>query len=308
VSSNLERVLNAGHFAVTAEVGPPKSAKAEVVIDKARILKGFVDAANVTDNQTAVVRMSSVAACALVVREGLDAVLQTVCRDRNRIALQSDLLGAYALGVRNVLCLAGDHQKFGNHPGAKNVYDLDSIQMIDMYRRMRDEKKFQSGEEIKTEPRFFIGCAANPFADPFEFRVARLAKKIKAGAQFVQTQAIFDIDRFRRFMDLVRERGLHKKCKILAGVVPMKSAKAAQYLKNEVAGVGMPDEIIKRLASAKDAKEEGLSICVETIEEVKKIEGVAGVHIMAIEWEKMVPTIVERAGLLPRPVVEVEVE
>lgn len=302
--SRLEKILSSGQFAVTAEVGPPKSADGFVIVKKAEMLKDIVDAVNVTDNQTSIVRLCSLASCAILVNLGVEPVLQVVCRDRNRIALQSDILGAHALGIRNVLCLSGDHQKFGNHPQAKNVYDLDSIQLVSMFRQMRDEKKFLCGEEIKVEPRMFIGAAANPFADPFEFRVVRLAKKVAAGADFIQMQACFDLERFNEFMKRVREMGLHEKVYILAGVVPLKSAKAAMYMKESVAGVGMPDEVIKRLKGAADPKEEGIKICVETIREVRKIEGVSGVHIMAIEWEKMVPDIAEKAGLLPRPRVE----
>lgn len=301
--SRLEKILSAGKFAVTAELGPPKSADTAVINKKAAYLKDVVDAVNATDNQTAIVRMSSVAACSLIINLGLEPILQMVCRDRNRIAMQSDILGASALGIKNLLCLSGDHQKFGNHPQSKNVYDLDSIQLISMVKKMRDEKKFFCGEEIKVEPKMFIGAAENPFGDPFEFRVVRLEKKINAGADFFQTQAVFDVDKFEKWMEMVRARGLHKKAYILAGVVPLKSAKAATYMKNEVAGIGMPDAIIERLQKASDAKEEGIKICVETIERMKKIEGISGVHIMAIEWESMVSSIAEKSGLLPRPVV-----
>lgn len=300
--SNLEKVLEAGHFAVTAELGPPKNANVEVILKKVGLLKGYVDAVNITDNQTAIVRMSSIASAAIALQNGIEPVIQMVTRDRNRIGLQSDILGASALGIRNVLCLSGDHQKFGNHPDARNVYDVDSLQLINMFRTMRDEKKFACGEEIKAvEPRMFIGAACNPFADPFEYRVMRLAKKVQAGADFIQTQAIFDMDRFKRFMEMVCERGLHEKVKILAGIVPLKSAKAAKYMKDNVAGVGMPDSYIKRMEGAKDPKEEGINICIEAIEEVKKIPGVSGVHIMAIEWEQMISVITQRAGLHPRP-------
>ncbi|MCL5774162.1 MAG: methylenetetrahydrofolate reductase [Firmicutes bacterium] len=299
--SRLEKILSAGKFAVTAELGPPKSADTAVINKKAAYLKDVVDAVNVTDNQTAIVRMFIGAACSLIINLGLEPILQMVCRDRNRIAMQSDILGASALGIKNMLCLSGDHQKFGNHPQAKNVYDMDSVQLIGMVKKMRDEKKFFCGDEIKVEPRMFIGAAENPFGDPFEFRAVRLEKKINAGADFFQTQAVFDIDKFEKWMEMVRARGLHKKAYILAGVVPLKSAKAATYMKNEVAGIGMPDAVIERLQKAADAKEEGIKICVETIERVKKIEGISGVHIMAIEWESMVPAIAEKAGLLPRP-------
>jgi len=302
--SNLEKVLSSGQFAVTAELGPPKSCDPEVVEKKAEILKGFADAVNITDNQTAIVRASSIAAGVIVARKGLEPVVQMTCRDRNRLAIQSDLLGAAALGIKNVLCLTGDHQSFGNHPQARGVFDLDSIQLIDMVRRMRDEKKFQCGEEMSVEPRLFIGAAANPFADPFEFRVIRLAKKVTAGAEFIQTQLIYNVEKFARWMKMVREMGLHEKTYILAGVGPIKSAGAARYMKNKVAGMDVPDEIVERLQAASDPKAEGIKICLDIIEQVRAIEGVAGIHIMAIEWESAVPEIVERVGLLPRPQID----
>ncbi|GAV22494.1 methylenetetrahydrofolate reductase [Carboxydothermus pertinax] len=299
--SRLEKLFTDGHFVVTAEIGPPKNSNGEVVRKHARNLKNYIDGANLTDNQTAVVRLSSIAAGYHVLSEGLDPIIQMTCRDRNRIGLQSDLLGAYSLGIRNVLALTGDHQSFGNHPTSKNVYDLDSIQLIRTIKKMRDEKQFLSGEAIKEhEPRFFIGAVENPFGDPFEFRVLRLEKKIEAGAQFIQTQCIFDMERFERFMEMVRERGLHERAYILAGITPLKSAKAAKYMKN-VAGMIMPDHIIERMEKAEDQKEEGVKIAVEMIEHLKAVKGVAGVHIMAIAWEDIVPVIVERAGLLPRP-------
>jgi 5,10-methylenetetrahydrofolate reductase len=306
--SRLEKVLAAGHFAVTAELGPPKSADIETIRSKAGLLKGFVDAVNITDNQTAIVRMSSIAAGVLALREGIEPVVQITCRDRNRIAIQSDVLGAYALGVRNILCLTGDHQKFGNHPTCKNVYDMDSIQLIGTLRQMRDARTFLSGEEIRNskkapvvEPRVFIGGAENPFGDPFEFRVIRLAKKAAAGVDFIQTQCIYDMERFEEWMRQVRDRGLDRKVKILAGVTPLKAVAMAKYMRDSVAGLIVPDSIIGRLEKAEDAAEEGIRICVEQIQRFREIEGVAGVHIMAIEWEKRVAEIVERAGLLPRP-------
>jgi len=300
--SNLERVLTEGHFAVTGELGPPKSANAEVVREKARILKGKVDAVNITDCQTAIVRMSSIGAGVIVQAEGVEPVVQMTCRDRNRIGMQADILGAAALGLKNLLCLTGDHQKFGNHPGAKGVFDMDSIQLLGMARGMRDERRFQCGEEIKShEPRFFLGCAANPFAGPFEFRAARLAKKVKNGADFVQTQIIYNVEKFARFMEMVRDLGLHEQCYILAGITPPKSLGMARYMKNFVPGLEVTDEVIARLQGAKDKQEEGIQIAVDLIQQVREIEGVAGVHVMAIEWEEAVPEIVERAGLLPRP-------
>ncbi|MFN3308281.1 MAG: methylenetetrahydrofolate reductase [Anaerolineales bacterium] len=324
--SNLEKVLKAGHFAVTAELGPPQSADGEVIRKKAGLLRGFCDAVNITDNQTAIVRMSSIGAGAILVREGLEPVIQMTCRDRNRLAIQSDLLGAYALGMRNVLCLTGDHQTFGNHPQAKNVFDIDSVQLIQMVKTLRDERAFQCGDPLKgSEPRFFIGAAESPFADPVEFRPYRLGKKIKAGANFIQTQLVFDIPAFEAFMEKVRSLGLHQQAYILAGVGPLKSPAMAKYMKESVPGILIPEELIQRLEEAgapwagksKDEltkeekkarseawKQTGIEICIELIQNIMRIEGVAGVHIMAIEWEEAVEPIVKGAGLYPRPVVE----
>lgn len=300
--SNLERVLEAGHFAVTAELGPPKGASADFVRRKAELLKGCVDAINITDNQTAVVRMSSVAASAILRQMDLDPVMQMTCRDRNRIAMQSDILGAAALGIRNLLCLTGDHQSFGNHPESKNVHDLDSIQLIQMVKKMRDDGEFLSGDKLSGPLPMFIGAAANPFADPFEFRVLRLAKKVKAGADFIQTQAVFDVAKFARFMEMVRDQGLHEKVYILAGIIPMKSAGMARYMRDYVSGLSVPDELVTRMENAADAKEEGVKICLEIIAQLREIPGVRGIHIMAVAWEEIVPTLVERAQLLPRPI------
>jgi 5,10-methylenetetrahydrofolate reductase len=313
--SRLERILRAGHFAVTGELGPPQSADGEVIREKARLLKGVCDAVNITDNQTAIVRMSSIGAGTIVVQEGLEPVVQMTCRDRNRLAIQSDLLGAYALGMRNVLCLTGDHQSFGNHPTAKNVHDLDSIQLTQMVVAMRDEKHFQCGDEMKgAEPRFFVGAAANPFGDPFEWRPYRLQKKVKAGADFIQTQLIFNLERFAAYMEKVRELGLHEQTYILAGIGPLKSPGMARYMRDQVPGLDVPTMWVDRMTEAttgidkedkkarRDAwREEGIKIAIDLIKELKQIEGVAGVHIMAIEWEEAVKPIVEGAGLLPRP-------
>jgi len=300
--SNLERVLRAGEFAVTGELGPPKNGNPEVVREKARLLKGHVDAVNITDCQTAIVRMSSIAAGLITQGEGLEPVIQMTCRDRNRIGMQSDILGAQALGLKNLLCLTGDHQKFGNHPGSKGVFDMDSIQMLGMVKAMRDDKQFQCGEEIKNnEPRLFLGAAANPFAHPFEYRAVRLGKKVAAGADFIQTQIIYNVDRFARFMEMVRDLGLDEKVYILAGVTPPKSLGMARYMKSSVPGMDVPDEVIRRMQDARDKQEEGINICVDIIRQVKDIKGVAGVHVMAIEWESAVPEILKRAGLLPRP-------
>lgn len=300
--SNLERVLESGNFAVTAEAGPSKGSVAGVIQRKGEMLKSYCDAINVTDNQSAVVRMSSWASCVLLKQMGLDPVMQITVRDRNRLAIQSDVLGAVALGIRNILCLSGDHQMIGNHPEAKGVYDLDSIQLIQMLKQMRDEKKFQCGENVAGEVPLFIGAAANPFADPFEYRVRRLAKKVKAGADFIQTQAVFDVPRFAKWMEMVRDEGLDKQVHILAGVIPIKSVGMARYMRDYVSGVVIPDEIITRMENARDAREEGIRICLEIIEQLKEIEGVHGIHIMAVAWEDVVPRLVEEAGLLPRPI------
>ncbi len=301
-SSRLEKVLTAGHFAVTAELGPPQNANPESIKKKARYCLGNVDGANITDNQTAIVRMSSIAAAAIAISCGVEPIAQMVCRDRNRIAMQSDILGAAALDVKNLLCLSGDHQTFGNHPEAAGVFDVDSVQLIAMVKKMRDDKQFLSDDPIKEyEPRLFIGAVENPFADPFEFRVMRLAKKIEAGADFIQTQCVFDLDKFTRWMELVVKEGLHKKVYILAGLTPVRSHRALTYMKNNVAGMSIPDELITRMESAQDPKEEGIKICLEMIEKVKTIEGVSGIHLMPIGWESITPVILERAGLLPRP-------
>ncbi len=322
VGSRLEKVLRAGHFAVTAELGPPQSADGAVIRKKAALLRGYCDAVNITDNQTAIVRMSSIGAAAIALSEGLEPVIQMTCRDRNRLAIQSDLLGAYALGMRNILCLTGDHQRFGNHPTAKNVFDIDSLQLVQMTTAMRDRGVFQCGEKMKgQEPRFFVGAAAAPFADPIDFRPYRLAKKAQAGANFVQTQLIYDVPAFERFMDKVRELGVHERTFILAGVGPLKSPSMARYMQKNVPGILVPDELINRMTAAgkpwagkgqdeltpedKKARSaawqaEGIRICVELIQQLREIEGVAGVHIMAIEWESAVKPIVEGAGLVER--------
>ena len=299
--SNLEKVLEDGKFAVTAEIGPPQSANPEPLIHHAKMLKGYAEAFNLTDNQTAVVRLSSIAAAAIVMKEGIEPVIQMTCRDRNRIALQSDLLGASAIGVRNVLCLTGDHQTFGNEKSAKSVFDFDSISELYTFDKLRTEGLQSGGDKIEDPPKVYLGCAENPFATPYEFRGMRLAKKVNAGADFVQTQAIFDMDMFETWMDDVRSRGLDKKIHILAGVIPMKTAGAARYMKNKVPGMIVPNSIIDRMKNASDPKEEGIRLCVEQIETLKNIKGVHGVHIMAVMWEEIVPRIVETAGLIQRP-------
>jgi len=304
--SRLKRVLEKGAFAVTAECGPPKGADPGVILKKADLLRGRVDAVNVTDNQTAIVRMSSLAACSLLKNAGLDPVLQMVVRDRNRIALQSDVLGAAALGIRNLLCLSGDHQRFGNQPQAVGVFDLDSIQFVQAVKAMRDEGRILGGEPLTRPPELFIGAAANPFADPLHFRIVRLAKKIRAGAQFIQTQCVYNMERFSAWLERASERGLTEKTFILGGVTPLKSAGMARYMKSKVSGMDVPDELIRRMEGVPKHKqrEQGIQICVETIEQLKSVPGVRGVHIMAIEWEEAVGEIAERAGLLPRPEVQ----
>jgi methylenetetrahydrofolate reductase (NADPH) len=301
--SNLEKVLTAGHFAFTGELGPPRGAHAEEVRKKAAYLKGKVDSVNITDNQTAVVRMASWAACLLLIQEGIEPNFQMVCRDRNRLAMQADILGAYALGIRNILCLTGDHCQFGDHPTAKGVFDIDSMQLIGMVKKMRDEGKFLSGAELDGVPKMFIGAAENPFAEPFEWRVHRLAKKVEAGVDFIQTQCIYNLPKFREFIRQANDMGLTEKAYILAGVTPMKSLGMARYMKSKVPGMDVPDDTIKRLQGVPKDKqaEEGIKIALEQIAEFKEMKGVAGVHLMAIEWEHRVPEIAERAGMLPRP-------
>jgi methylenetetrahydrofolate reductase (NADPH) len=304
--SNLEKILSAGTFAVTGECGPPKSADGSVIEKKAQILKGFVDAVNITDNQTAVVRVCSMASGYTAQQNGLEAIMQMTCRDRNRLAMQADILGAATLGIKNILCLTGDHMSFGNHPEAKGVHDLDAINLIQMYKDMRDEKKFQCGDEMPVAPELYIGCAENPFGDPFEFRALRLKKKIEAGADFMQTQCIFNIPKFKKWMEEVRALGLHQEIKILAGITPLKGVGGARYMKNFVPGMDVPQEIVDRMAAVEKgpaSHAEGKKLAVEMIKELAEIEGVAGVHIMAVEWEEAVPEIVETAGLLPRPAV-----
>jgi len=304
--SKLEKVLAAGHLAVTSECGPPRGSDPDVISKKANLIKDYVDSVNITDNQTSVTRMCSLAACIRLKMLGLDPVLQMVTRDRNRIALQSDILGAASFDINNILCLSGDHQSFGDCAQGQNVHDLDSMQLLQTVRHMRDEGKFLGGDDIARPPQMFAGAAANPFADPFEIRVPRLAKKIKAGAEFIQTQCIYNLDKFEEWMQGVRDRGLHEQVYILAGMTPMKSAGMAKYMKNRVPGMDVPDELVKRLSDTPKEKqaEEGINICVEAIQRLKEVEGVSGFHVMAIEWEEMVPGIVERAGLYPRPNIE----
>lgn len=304
--SKLEKILASGNMAVTSECGPPRGSDPAPVIKKAELIRDHVDAINITDNQTSVTRFCSLAACIHLKNMGVEPVLQMVTRDRNRIALQSDILGAASFDINNILCLSGDHQSFGDCPTGQNVFDIDSMQLIQTVRMMRDEGKFLGGDDIKRPPRMFVGAAANPFADPFEIRVPRLAKKIAAGVEFIQTQCIYNLDKFELWMEQVRDRGLHEKVYIMAGVTPLKSVGMAKYVGKRVPGMDVPDEIIKRIGGVPKDKQaqEGIDICVETIQRLKECEGIKGFHVMAIEWEQKVPEIVERSGLYPRPVID----
>lgn len=300
--SKLENILTQGVFAVTAQLGLPRGSDVSVIEKKAESLRENVDAINVPDNQRAVVRVCSLAGAAVLVRMGLEPIMHVVARDRNRIAMQSDLLGATALGVKNVLCLTGDHQSLGNQPDSKNVYDLDSVQLIDCFRTMRDNRALLGGvERIERDLGLFIGGAANPFADPLEFRVLRLAKKVQAGVDFIQTQSVYDMDRFKEWMGMVRDRGLHDNVYIMAGVTPLKSAEMARSMNEKIPGMTVPEAVVDRMAKAQRPDEEGVRICVEQIEELKQVQGVHGVHITAVGWEDRIKQIVDMAGLLPRP-------
>ena len=298
--SRLQEILESGKFAVTGEAGPPKGSLPDGMRKKGELLKSSCDAINVTDNQAAVVRMSSLAGCLLLMQTGAEPVLQMVVRDRNRLALQSDILGAAALGIRNVLCLAGDHQRLGNHPTAAGAYDVDPIQLIQMIKTLRDDHRVESGETISGDVPLYIGTVAHPFADPLELHMITLAKKIRAGADFIQTQAIYELPRFIAWMDKVREQGLHEKAHILASVLPIKSVEMARRMR-EVPGMRLPDDLVQRMERAADAKAEGIRICVEVIEQLKRVPGVHGIHIMAVASEDAVPGIVKAAGLSPRP-------
>ena len=304
--SKLEKILSQGHLAVTSECGPPRGSDPSEITKKAELIKDYVDAINITDNQTSMTRLCSLAACIHLKQMGVEPVLQMVTRDRNRIALQSDILGAASFDIHNILCLSGDHQSFGDCKQGQNVHDIDSMQLIQTVRHMRDEGKFLGGDDIHRPPQMFVGDAANPFADPFEIRVPRLAKKIKAGAEFIQTQCIYNLDRFEEWMKIAGDRGLLDKVYILAGLTPMKSAGMAKYMKNKVPGMDVPDALVKRLADTPKEKqaEEGIKICIESIQRLKEVKGVKGFHIMAIEWEEKVPEIVQKAGLYPRPKIE----
>ncbi|WP_168709040.1 methylenetetrahydrofolate reductase [Onishia niordana] len=297
-AGRLEHVLRAGHFAVTAELAPPDSANPEDVYARARVFDGYVDSMNATDGSGANCHMSSMAMCALLTREGYETVLQISCRDRNRIAIQGDVLGGAALGIRNMLCLTGDGVQVGDHPEAKPVFDLDSMSLLETVARLRDKHVYTSGRKLSDPPRVFLGAAANPFVPPHDFRPYRLAKKIAAGAQFIQTQYCFDLPRFQTFMARSRDLGLLEKCFILPGVGPLASARTAEWMRRHIPGVHIPDAIIKRLEGAKDQKAEGRNICIELIQQLREIEGVSGVHVMAHRQESYVAGIIEKSGVL----------
>jgi methylenetetrahydrofolate reductase (NADPH) len=292
----LKEKIESNKFIACGEIGPPRSCDGDVIREKSKYFKGIVDAVNITDNQTALVRLSSIASAKILLEEGAEPIMQMTCRDRNRIAIQSDLLGAAALGIRNVLCLTGDHQKFGDQPEAKGVFDLDSIQLIATVSKMNNGF-FLSGQEMKKAPEFLIGAAANPFAEPFEMRVIRLHKKVEAGARFIQTQPVFHMEIFARWMEKIVAMGLHEKCAILAGIMPVKSEKALLHMKKEVPGVNINDEYIDRMKVAHDPKEEGIKIAVEMIHSLRNIKGVRGIHLMPVMWESITPVIIQEAGL-----------
>ena len=301
-TSRLERVLNSGRFAVTAELNPPDSADPESVYERAIVLAEVCDGINATDASGAHVHMSSVGVCALLTRAGYEPVMQVSCRDRNRIAVQGDLLGAAAMGVRNVLCLTGDGVETGDHPDAKPVFDLDSVTLLKTARSMCEQSRFMSGRELDVPPRFFLGAAANPFVPPLEFRPHRLAKKVRAGADFIQTQYCFDVPRLQQFMQAARDLGLAEKVYILAGVGPIRSARAGEWMRTNVPGVHIPDAVIARLNGVPTDRQaaEGKRLCVEIIQQVREIPGVSGVHVMAYRQEETVAEIIHEAGLLPR--------
>lgn len=299
--SRLERVLRSGRFAVTAELNPPDSADPHAVYERALVLASVCDAINATDASGANVHMSSVGVCALLTRAGYEPVMQVSCRDRNRIAIQGDLLGAAAMGVRNLLCLTGDGVQAGDQPQAKPVFDLDSISLLQTARILRDEGHFLSGRPLESPPSFFLGAVENPFVPPFEDRARRLAKKVSAGAEFIQTQFCFDVARLEAFMRRVRDLGLQERVAILVGVGPLRSARAADWMRRHVPGVVIPDAVVERMRGAVGReREEGKQICIEIIRQVREIDGVRGVHVMAYRQEELVAEIIEEAGLLPR--------
>lgn len=306
---SLRAAISSGRFVVTAEIGPPRGVDATAIATAAARLRGWVDAANVTDNQGAHVRLSSLAGSVLAARAGVEPVMQLTCRDRNRIALQSDLISAATLGVPNVLMLSGDHPRFGHDPEATPVYDLDCVQLMWTARTMRDEGVLLSGRSVDPAPDFLIGAVENPFAAPQAFRPTRLGKKIAAGAQFCQTQFVFDLPLFRRFMAELVDRGLTERCAVLAGVGPIRSLRALEFIRTSVPGIHVPEEFSRRLHGVPTERvaAEGVQICVETIQQLREIPGVAGVHVMAFGFERGVPEILERAGVRRDPVEPLEV-
>lgn len=295
--SSLQQKLSDGKFVVTTEIGPPRSASGDDLVKIIEKVKGCADAYNITDNQTAAVRLSSLAGSVFCLREGLEPIMQMVCRDRNRIAMQSDILGASSLGIRNILCLSGDHQTFGSQPDAKNVFDVDSTQQLMMFRKMRDESKLWSGDELKVAPKLFLGAVSNPFGDPQDLHIIRLMNKSSAGAQFIQTQPVFDIDMFKDWMDAVVKNRIHERTKIIAGILPMKSLKTAKHISNDVPGIHVTDDIVERMSNAADEEKEGIKIASETIERVRRMKGVSGVHIMPVYWYSGVRPLIDAAGL-----------
>ncbi|MEC9342827.1 MAG: methylenetetrahydrofolate reductase [Pseudomonadota bacterium] len=294
----LERVLRSGQFAVTAELNPPDSADPQDVYERAAIFEGWVDGINAVDASGANCHMSSVGICALLTRMGYAPIMQIACRDKNRIAIQGDVLGAAAMGVSNILCLTGDGVQCGDQPGAKPVFDFDCMSLLETVRTMRDESRFLSGRKLTSPPEVFLGAAINPFAPPYDFRPLRLRKKIQAGAQFVQSQYCYDVPMFREYMKRVVDMGLHEQCFILCGVGPLASARTARWMRSNVPGVHIPDSIIERLEGAQNQKLEGRHLCVDIINEVKEIEGVSGVHMMAYRQEELVAEIVAESGIL----------
>ena len=293
-----ERVLRAGKFAITTELAPPDSADPEEVYKRARVFDGYVDAINATDGSGANCHMSSLAVCALLTRVGYAPIMQISCRDKNRIAIQGDILGGAAMGVCNMLCLTGDGVQAGDHPQAKPVFDLDCVSLLEIARTLRDDHHFQSGRKISFAPRVFLGAAENPSGLPHAWRAQRLAKKVAAGAQFIQTQYCYDLPLLQGFMDQVEVLGLLGKVFILVGVGPLRSAKTAEWMRKNVPGMHVPDSIIERLSGAKDQAREGRNICVDLIESIRTMRGVSGVHIMAYRQEESVADIVDRSGIL----------
>jgi 5,10-methylenetetrahydrofolate reductase len=292
----LKEKMESGKFIVCGEIGPPQSCDGESIRSKSRHFKGIVDAVNITDNQTAIARLSSIASAKILIEEGVEPIMQMTCRDRNRLAIQSDLMGAAALGIRNILCLTGDYQKFGDHPEARGVFDLDSIQLIATVAKM-NSGFLLSEVEMKKSSDFLIGAAANPFAKPFEMRLIRLHKKVTAGAQFIQTQPVFDLEIFTEWMKKVVEMGIQEKCAILAGVMPVKSVNVLLHMKEEVPGVRINDEYIYRMKKAGDPRQEGVKIAVEIIQTLKNIKGIRGIHLMPMMWESITPIIIKEAEL-----------